>query len=85
MAEGVEVTNLSPLKLLSTEELVKEIESRCDSCVIVYERPSYGGQRSIAFFYHGGVSTCIGHLERFKHDLLMGGKLEDMPEGGGDE
>jgi hypothetical protein len=71
-----------PLHLVPTDLLVAEIEARCEACVIAYERPCRGGRRGASFHYHGGVSACIGLLERFKHDLLVGDAVEPMPEGG---
>jgi hypothetical protein len=57
------------LSLIPTETLVKEIEARSDASIVAYERV-HPRDHLVWFYYHGGVSRCLGLLVRFNRRLL---------------
>ena len=62
-------SDLSPLKLVTTEALVKELQERSDACIVAYERYEEKTHHFFSYF-HGGVSTSIGLAARLQQRLL---------------
>jgi len=60
--------DLAPLSLATTEELVRELQSRSDHCIVAYERRQGEQQHFMSYFY-GGVSACIGLCRRLGNRL----------------
>lgn len=61
---------LSPLSLASTEELVTELRSRFELFVIAGVKPISGGQELFWSNYYGGLTGCIGVVERCKARMI---------------
>lgn len=62
------MSDLSPLRLATTEELVQEIQSRSDHCIVAYGRRQ-GELDHSQWFFFGGVSACIGLCRRLANRL----------------
>lgn len=70
------VTAESQLDVVSTDALLTELSSRCDTLVVI--RVSKHRPDKLAVFCNGNHMTLLGSLRRTEYDLLSG-KLTDNP------
>lgn len=66
----------NPLALATFGELLAEIQSRCNSFVLVVDRPQKVPKPNVVgeidHFFPGGVTTALGLLDYTRHMMLRG-------------
>lgn len=74
---------LSPLRLASDEDLVRELKSRTDACLVVTLK--HRGDEDFYYCDYHGLTTCIGLAERAKARLLKDVQETSRPVEDGEE
>lgn len=63
----------NPLELVTTADLIGEINGRFDACVIVTFERRTGAESETSYYRKGDVMTAIGLHETAKQNLMRGG------------
>lgn len=58
------------LSLVSTDELIVELEKRHEALLVVQLREIKKGATDVTYSYYGGIVTCIGLAECAKRSLM---------------
>lgn len=73
---------MSPLEEASLDDLVREIESRVDCCVITSQKRGPNGKGTMKFIkFHGDPITCLGLIVMARRDVedLIDDATGDVP------
>ena len=72
---------MEDLKLVPTDDLIKEMDCRFDSWVFIGVKKGYKGKENrIENSYTGGISQCIGLCDLLREQLLKYYFEEDEPD-----
>ena len=64
---------MKDLSLCSTEDLITEIENRCDCVVVAYNQIIKNDERATDVTqYKGDLLKCLGLCDIVKHSILKG-------------